>query len=182
MKLPAWFTVDTPIGPYNPDWAIVFEDSERVYLVRETKGAVDPDELRGREETKIRCARRHFDAIGVDYAVTSSVDDMISGLPLECSRSREEAWRRSGWLVPKSGGDRSNIIWEGHRGGLGEYVSARLLPGAEARGKRIGRIDPGGSRLAPRRGLGGWALACCPRSIGVRGTVPVEVDRNASGS
>jgi type III restriction enzyme len=36
MKLPAWFTVDTPIGPYNPDWAIVFGDSERVYLVRET--------------------------------------------------------------------------------------------------------------------------------------------------
>ena len=42
MKLPAWFTVDTPIGPYNPDWAIVFDDSERVYLVRETKGSVDP--------------------------------------------------------------------------------------------------------------------------------------------
>ena len=46
MKLPAWFTVDTPIGPYNPDWAIVskFEDAtERVYLVRETKGSLDPD-------------------------------------------------------------------------------------------------------------------------------------------
>jgi type III restriction enzyme len=80
MKLPAWFTVDTPIGPYNPDWAIVFEESQRVYLVRETKGSADPDELRGREETKIRCARQHFDAIGVDYAVASSVDDMLSGL------------------------------------------------------------------------------------------------------
>jgi len=80
MKLPAWFTVDTPIGPYNADWAIVFEDSERVYLVRETKGSADPDELRGREETKIRCARQHFDAIGVDYAVASSVEDMISSL------------------------------------------------------------------------------------------------------
>ena len=81
MKLPAWFTVDTPIGPYNPDWAIVFEDSERVYLIRETKGSADPDELRGREETKIRCARGHFDAIGVNYAVVSSVDDMIGALP-----------------------------------------------------------------------------------------------------
>jgi type III restriction enzyme len=80
MKLPAWFTVDTPIGPYNPDWAIVFEGSERVYLVRETKGSSDPDELRGREETKIRCAREHFDAIGVDYAVTSNVEDMVSTL------------------------------------------------------------------------------------------------------
>jgi type III restriction enzyme len=80
MKLPAWFTVDTPIGPYNPDWAVVFEDSERVYLVRETKGSSDPDELRGREETKIKCAREHFGAIGVDYAITSSVDEMITGL------------------------------------------------------------------------------------------------------
>jgi type III restriction enzyme len=81
MKLPAWFIVDTPIGPYNPDWAIVFGDSERVYLVRETKGSVDPDELRGREETKIRCAEQHFAAIGVDYDVTASVEDMISRLP-----------------------------------------------------------------------------------------------------
>ncbi len=80
MKLPAWFVVDTPIGPYNPDWAIVFEESERVYLVRETKGSADPEELRGREETKIRCAKRHFDAIGVGYAVTSSVEEMISHL------------------------------------------------------------------------------------------------------
>jgi type III restriction enzyme len=82
MKLPPWFVVDTPIGPYNPDWAIVFEDSQRVYLVRETKGSTDPEALRGREETKIRCARRHFDAIGVDYAVTSSVEDMIKSLAL----------------------------------------------------------------------------------------------------
>jgi type III restriction enzyme len=80
MKLPAWFTVDTPIGPYNPDWALVFEGSERVYLVRETKGSVDLDELRRREETKIKCARRHFDAIGVDYEVTASVEDMMASL------------------------------------------------------------------------------------------------------
>jgi type III restriction enzyme len=80
MKLPAWFTVDTPIGPYNPDWAIVFEDSERVYLVRETKGSLDPDEIRRREDTKIRCARQHFAAIGVNYAVTSSVEEMVGSL------------------------------------------------------------------------------------------------------
>jgi type III restriction enzyme len=81
MKLPSWFVVDTPIGPYNPDWAIVFGDSERIYLVRETKGSVDLEEIRGREETKIRCAERHFAAIGVDYAVTANVEDMIDGLP-----------------------------------------------------------------------------------------------------
>lgn len=80
MKLPAWFTVDTPIGPYNPDWAIVFDDSERVYLVRETKGSLDPDERRHEENVKIECAGRHFAAIGVDYAVATSVDDMISHL------------------------------------------------------------------------------------------------------
>lgn len=80
MKLPAWFVVDTPIGPYNPDWAIVFGDSERVYLVRETKGSVDPEEIRGREGTKIRCARQHFAAIDVDYAVTASVEDMVGKL------------------------------------------------------------------------------------------------------
>lgn len=77
---PAWFTVDTPIGPYNPDWAIVFDDSERVYLVRETKGSLDPDERRHEENIKIECAGRHFAAIGVDYAVATSVNDMISRL------------------------------------------------------------------------------------------------------
>ncbi len=80
MKLPAWFVVDTPIGPYNPDWAIVLGAYERVYLVRETKGSTDPEELRGREETKIRCARQHFAAIGVDYSVTASVEDMMGKL------------------------------------------------------------------------------------------------------
>ena len=80
MKLPAWFTVDTPLGPYNPDWAIVFEDSHRVYLVRETKGTLDDDKRRHEENVKIECARRHFAAIDVDYAVTTSVSGMISAL------------------------------------------------------------------------------------------------------
>jgi type III restriction enzyme len=80
MKLPAWFTVDTPIGPYNPDWAIVFEDTERVYLVRETKGSLDPDQRRHDENVKIECARRHFSAIGVDYDVVSNASDMLERL------------------------------------------------------------------------------------------------------
>ncbi len=80
MKLPAWFTVDTPIGPYNPDWAIVFEGNERVYLVRETKGSLDPDQRRHEENVKIECAGRHFTAIDVDYAVATSVEGMISSL------------------------------------------------------------------------------------------------------
>ena len=43
MKLPAWFMVDTPLGPYNADWAIVFDATHRVYLVRETKGRRRPE-------------------------------------------------------------------------------------------------------------------------------------------
>jgi hypothetical protein len=64
----------------------VLGDSERVYLVRETNGSVDPEETRGREETQIHCARQHFDAIGVDYAVTASIDDIVSKLPTSETR------------------------------------------------------------------------------------------------
>jgi type III restriction enzyme len=80
MKLPAWFTVDTPLGPYNPDWAIVFEDTHRVYLVRETKGSADPAQRRHDENIKIECAHRHFESIGVDYAVATDTESMISEL------------------------------------------------------------------------------------------------------
>ena len=80
MKLPAWFTVDTPLGLYNPDWAIVFDNTHRVYLVRETKGTLDADQRRHDENVKIECARRHFAAIDVDYAVATSVTAMISDL------------------------------------------------------------------------------------------------------
>ena len=76
----AYRVVDTPIGPYNPDWAIVFEDTERVYLVRETKGSLDPDQRRHEENVKIECARRHFSAIGVDYDVASDASEMFARL------------------------------------------------------------------------------------------------------
>jgi restriction endonuclease len=78
VKLPAWFTVPTPIGDYNPDWAIVFhiqdsfgETREKLYLVRETKATDDPEERRGLENLKIRCAGRHFQTIDVDYDVAT---------------------------------------------------------------------------------------------------------------
>lgn len=64
IKLPSWFTVATPIGEYNPDWAIVMEDPEGgedlLYLVRETKGTLNLDELRPDEKRKILCGRKHF--------------------------------------------------------------------------------------------------------------------------
>ena len=44
LKLPSWFSIDTPVGPYNPDWAIMFESEAKLYLVRETKGSLDAAE------------------------------------------------------------------------------------------------------------------------------------------
>ena len=59
-----WFTVATPIGAYNPDWAIVMEDpdggDDLLYLVRETKGTLDIDALRPDEKRKILRGRKHF--------------------------------------------------------------------------------------------------------------------------
>jgi type III restriction enzyme len=80
VKLPAWFTVDTPLGPYSPDWAIVFEQTKRLYLVRETKGTLEAEQRRHEENVKIECAQRHFAAIDVDYAVVTSVSGMIEQL------------------------------------------------------------------------------------------------------
>ncbi|MDE0314787.1 MAG: DEAD/DEAH box helicase [Candidatus Poribacteria bacterium] len=86
VKLPVFFSVPTPIGNYNPDWAIVKEDrdahgeptgKEGLYLVRETKSTTDSGELRLREEHKINCGTRHFrDALGVDYEVVTSAEEV----------------------------------------------------------------------------------------------------------
>jgi len=78
LKLPSWFTIDTPVGPYNPDWAIMFESEAKLYLVRETKGSLDAAERRELENIKIDCATKHFNAIGVDYDVVTSMDDLAS--------------------------------------------------------------------------------------------------------
>jgi len=67
VKLPGWFKIETPIGTYNPDWAIVKEHDEKVYLVRETKSSKDQLKLRGSEWAKIQCGRAHFEALGVDF-------------------------------------------------------------------------------------------------------------------
>lgn len=73
MKLPAGFKIDTPVGPYNPDWAIVkHEDGdERIYIIRETKSTADPRLLRPDERAKINSAQGHFEAIGISYAKSS---------------------------------------------------------------------------------------------------------------
>ena len=76
IKLPSWFTVDTPVGPYNPDWAIMFESEAKLYLVCETKGSLDASERRGVENIKVDCGKKHFEAIGVDYDVVADIDDL----------------------------------------------------------------------------------------------------------
>ena len=75
VKLPGWFTVDTPIGKYNPDWAILKHDDTVLYLVRETKSTKNFTKLRNSETDKIHCGRRHFEVLGVDFdVVTSAVE------------------------------------------------------------------------------------------------------------
>jgi len=79
VKLPKWFKVDTPVGTYNPDWAIVKRDREgenKLYLVRETKGTKDMNKVRPDERDKIRCGVKHFEALGVDYAYAVSGDEV----------------------------------------------------------------------------------------------------------
>ncbi len=76
MKLPDKFKIDTPVGNYNPDWAIIkqVDGEDRVYMIRETKSTLDESKRRPTENAKIKAAQKHFEAIGVgaesvDYAV-----------------------------------------------------------------------------------------------------------------
>ena len=64
-KLPRGFFIPTPVGDYNPDWAIAFTENsvKHVYFVAETKGTLSSLELKGVEQAKIECARKFFDAI-----------------------------------------------------------------------------------------------------------------------
>ena len=63
FKLPFWFEIDTPIGKYNPDWALVYENDKKIYFVAETKGTDDPNDpcLSAGERHKILCGKKHFE-------------------------------------------------------------------------------------------------------------------------
>lgn len=69
-KLPRGFLIPTPVGDYNPDWAISFKEGQvkHVYFVAETKGSMSSMELREIEKTKINCARKFFDEMNHRYA------------------------------------------------------------------------------------------------------------------
>lgn len=73
MKLPDKFRIPTPVGDYNPDWAIIKteEGQDRLYLIRETKSSLNPTERRPGENAKINAAIKHFEAIGVNYKVAA---------------------------------------------------------------------------------------------------------------
>jgi len=67
-KLPSWFKIDTPLGSYNPDWAVLVDKdgAEKLYFVVETKGSMFSDALRPTEKAKIECGKAHFTALGND--------------------------------------------------------------------------------------------------------------------
>lgn len=81
FKLPSSFKIPTPIGDYNPDWAVVFEDDRRIYFVAETKDTgtptVDMSKLRPEEQAKIKCGAAHFRLFpDLGYQVVNSVSSL----------------------------------------------------------------------------------------------------------
>lgn len=82
-KLPNWFKIDTPLGSYNPDWAVVFEGDERVYFVAETKGSntLYDNNISLEERGKILSGREHFKTIDLPYiAPVVTYEDAIGKL------------------------------------------------------------------------------------------------------
>lgn len=81
-KLPGWFKIDTPLGGYNPDWAVLIEKDgkEKLYFVVETKSTLFSVERRPEENAKIKCGHAHFEALGDDvkFTVSNSMDEFSS--------------------------------------------------------------------------------------------------------
>ncbi len=84
-KLPGWFTVPTPLGTYNPDWAVLVEidGQEKLFFVVETKYSNWWDDLRHKEGARIKCGKKHFEELAAGqnpakYIKATTVDDMMS--------------------------------------------------------------------------------------------------------
>ena len=79
-KLPRGFVIPTPVGDYNPDWAISFKEGlvKHIYFVAETKGSLSSMNLRKIEETKIECARKFFDEINRKYPLENVKYDVVN--------------------------------------------------------------------------------------------------------
>lgn len=84
VKLPRWFQIETPVGPYNPDWALAYRNDKTLYFVAETKRTGDSDHvrldlLRPIEELRIECGKRHFKNFEeVRFKVVSSLNELVS--------------------------------------------------------------------------------------------------------
>ena len=83
-KLPGWFKIPTPLGTYNPDWAVLVEQDggERLYFVVETKPSLFTDDLRSKESAKNKCGEAHFKALAVGdnpakYLVATKFADLL---------------------------------------------------------------------------------------------------------
>ncbi len=86
-KLPRWFQVPTPLGAYNPDWAVLVDQDgeERLYFVVETKGSLFTEDLREVEEAKTKYGRAHFNALAegddsLRYRLANTVDELLARL------------------------------------------------------------------------------------------------------
>jgi len=82
IKLPNWFKIDTPVGTYNPDWALIWENDKHLYFVAETKSTgdknVDLSVLRPQEQLRIECGKRHFAQFeAVRFKVVHQVNDLM---------------------------------------------------------------------------------------------------------
>lgn len=82
FKLPNWFKIPTPIGNYNPDWALVFEDDKKIYFVAETKDTgtpqVDLYKLTKDEQLKIKCGESHFTELdNIEFKVVNKLSQII---------------------------------------------------------------------------------------------------------
>lgn len=83
-KLPDWFKIQTPLGSYNPDWAVLIEKDavQKLFFVLETKGNIQFEMLRPAENDKIACGMKHFKALGneVEFKPVDDFDEFIASI------------------------------------------------------------------------------------------------------
>lgn len=84
-KLPSWFKIETPLGSYNPDWALVWGDGDeqKLYFVVESKGGLFDDSLAPTEKYKIKCGTKHFEALNTNviFEPATSYESFVDRLP-----------------------------------------------------------------------------------------------------
>ena len=77
IKLPKKFKIPTPLGSYNPDWALY--DENNIIFVAETKGSTNENDLREKKKKKIKCGKEHFKSLGnnIKYEVVTNLDSLL---------------------------------------------------------------------------------------------------------